>query len=149
MTTEYFWFGWLRITIIFVIILGAILAITAPFLTLNILDNKINTVFFSDGIPGESAEMMRKWLIAVSGAVMLGWGCSMLFIVEKALRYSEKWAWRSMFYPIIIWYVLDSLVSMYFGAIFNAVINSIIFLQLLAPLLFLRNQFNKQLKVIR
>lgn len=148
MTPEKFWFGWMRITMLTVVIVGAIIALVTPFVTPEFLDQKINNAFFPGEIPRPSSDLMKKWLLGVSGAVMLGWGCTMWYIVNKPFRRREKWAWRSVFYPIIIWYLIDSSVSAYFGANFNVVINSILFLQIMAPLLSLRNQFFPAIKTV-
>ncbi len=59
---------------------------------------------------------MRGWLIGVSGAVMAGWGSSMLYIVHHPFQKREKWSWRSIFYPLLLWYILDSTISAYYGA---------------------------------
>jgi hypothetical protein len=89
---------------------------------------------------------MRGWLIGIMGAVMAGWGSSMLYIVYHPFRRREKWAWRSIFYPVLIWFLLDSTVSACYDATFNVVINTVLFLQVLAPLLFLRKLFLRKVK---
>ena len=141
MNAEKFWMGWLKITMLIIILAGVLLIIFGNSSYAEILNKQINRAFYSGKIPGKSVLLMKGWLIAVSGAVMAGWGSTMLYIVYHSFRKGEKWAWRSIFYPLLIWYLLDSSVSLYYGATFNVIINSILFLQLIAPLLFLRNSF--------
>lgn len=143
MTAEKFWMGWLRITMFLVVIAGIFLIILGNTTYAEVLNKHINEVFYSGQIPENSALLMRGWMIAVSGSVMAGWGSTMLYIVYHPFKTGEKWAWRSLFYPVIIWYLLDSSVSAYYGATFNVVVNTILFLQIIAPLLFLRNYFFK------
>jgi hypothetical protein len=141
MSAEKFWSGWLQITMWIVIVAGIFLAILANIFPWKYIDQQINRIFFSSQSPGESVEMMKHWLIGLSGAVMAGWGFSMLYVVKHPFRRKERWAWCCIFYPVIIWYVIDTSVSTYFGAHFNVLINSILLLQIIAPLLFLKNQF--------
>jgi hypothetical protein len=140
-TAEKFWSGWLKVTMWIVIIAGIFLSITVNLMPWNYLDKQIDQVFFPGQALNESVEMLKHWLIAISGAVMVGWGSCMLYVVNHPFRQKEKWAWRCIFYPVIFWYFLDTSVSIYYGANFNVVINTILFLQVLAPLLFFKNQF--------
>jgi hypothetical protein len=141
MSAEKFWSGWLKITMLIVILAGIFLALLANIIPWKFMDEQINGVFFSGTAPDNSVEMFKRWLIGISGAVMAGWGCSMLYVVNHPFRRKEQWAWRCIFYPVIIWFAIDTSVSIYFGAHFNVVINSILLLQIMAPLLFLKNQF--------
>ena len=93
-------------------------------------------------------ESLKNWYTGVTEAVMLGWGIAMLYIVNHSLQQKESWAWRSIFYPVIAWYILDSGISAYYGVLINVVINSVFFSQIMAPLLFLRNQFFTKIKVL-
>lgn len=140
MNAEKFWLGWLKVTMIIVIIGGAFLAIIPQFINIPFLDNQLYKEFFLAGVP-EGVPAFTRWITGVTGAVMFSWGLSMLYIVNHSFRQHEKWAWRSVFYPVLAWYIIDSAISAHFGIGFNVVINSILFLQIMAPLLFLRNYF--------
>ncbi len=146
MTAEKFWMGWLKITMFIVIAAGVFLVILGNTAYAEILNKQINRVFYSGRLPEQSVLLMKGWLVGISGAIMSAWGSSMLYIVYHPFRKGEKWAWRSIFYPILIWYILDSSVSLYYGATFNVIINTIMFLQIIAPLLFLRNLFFQKVK---
>ena len=146
MNAEKFWSGWLKVTMILIVIAGAFLTIFSQFANTFFLNAKIDEVFFSGVLPGEQIELLKNWYTGVVGAVMLGWGFSMLYVVNHPFMQKEQWAWRSIFYPVLVWYILDSGISAYFGVIFNVVINTILFLQIVAPLLFLRNLFFEQVK---
>jgi ABC-type multidrug transport system permease subunit len=148
MSAEKFWSGWLKITMLIVIIAGILLAVMANIIQWRYLDEQINRVFFGNEYQSEPVEMLKRWLIGISGAVMAGWGCSMLYVVHHPFRRKEQWAWRCIFYPVIIWYIIDTSVSTYFGADFNVIINSILLLQIIAPLMFLHNQFFPKLETV-
>ena len=139
MNAEKFWLGWLKTTMIILIVIGGFLTFFSSWINSVFLDVRIDAVFLNELMPGENLGSLKNWYTSILGAVMLGWGFSMLYIIDNPLRQREKWAWRSIFYPVLFWYLLDSGVSAYHGAIFNVIINTVLFLQVMAPLLFLRN----------
>ncbi len=139
MTAEKFWLNWMKISVLCILTAGIVMAIGAPFLSSSMLDRNINAAFFQGEFQGYPVEHLKKWLIGLVGAIMSGWACTLLFIVIYPLRRREKWAWSCIFYSVLLWYILDSAISGYFGVHFNVVLNSIIFLQIMAPLLMLRN----------
>lgn len=147
MNADKFWLGWLKITMWLVVIGGVFLALFSDYFFSNFLDTKINRIFFSGISPEHQVEQLKKWMFGISGAVMVGWGLSMLYVVSHPFKQKEQWAWRCIFYPVLAWYLLDSSISAYFGVGFNILINSILFLQIVAPLLFLRSQFFPQFKL--
>ncbi len=132
---------------IMVVIGGAFLAIFPRFINSLFLKDMIDKVFLSEMVPGSDVEFLRNWYTGVTGAVMLGWGYAMIYFVNHPLKQREKWAWRGIFYPVLVWYILDSGISAYYGVIFNVTINTILFLQIVAPLLFLRNHFFESVKI--
>ena len=148
MNAEKFWLGWLKVTMILMIVGGAFLVIFSQFFNSAFFNARIDKVFFDGLNLNQNLESLKNWYTGVTGAVMLGWGIAMLYIVNHSLQQKESWAWRSIFYPVIAWYILDSGISAYYGVLINVVINSIFFLQIMAPLLFLRNQFFTKIKVL-
>ena len=126
MSPDKFWSGWLKVTMWIIIATGLYLVITASFLPLQYLDRQIDRIFFPGQALSESIERLKRWLIAINGAIMTGWGCSMLYVVSYPFQRKEKWAWRCIFYPVIIWFFFDTLLSVQFGAHFNVIIDSIL-----------------------
>jgi hypothetical protein len=145
MSADKFWSEWLKITMLIVIATGVLLIITGSFVPIKFLDQLIDDVFSGGVQPPEHINMLKNWLFSVNGAVMTGWGCSMLYIVNNSFRQRERWAWRCIFYPVLIWFLLDTSVSLYYGVTFNVILNCILLLQIMAPLLYLRNQFFNKL----
>lgn len=141
MTAEKFWDGWLKVTMVLVILAGLSLIILSATGGTEFMDKEIYRIFLDVHKPGAGVQRMTNWMSSVTGAVMAGWGMSMLFLVGHAFKRREKWAWRSMFYPVLLWYLTDSLASAWFDAYFNVMANTVLFLQIIAPLLFLRQQF--------
>jgi hypothetical protein len=148
MTAEKFWTWWLKVTMIMVMAGGFLLVALYNLGISDFLDRKIDRVFFEGENPADAVNRLRIWMISVAGAVMAGWGLMMLYIVNHPFRRKEKWAWRSIFYPILIWYLIDNTISAWYGVGINVIINTVLFLQVIAPLLFLRNQFFVRLNTV-
>jgi hypothetical protein len=146
MTAEKFWSGWLKVTMIMIIFAGLFLIALYHLGLTGFIDKKIDNTFFSGNDPGEAVHRLRIWMISVAGSVMIGWGMIMLYIVNQPFSRKEKWAWRSIFYSILTWYLIDSSISFSHGVGINIILNTIVFLQVVAPLLFLRNQFFPKLE---
>jgi hypothetical protein len=145
MTSEKFWLEWLKISLILTIIGGMAMVLIYYLGMTEFINKKLDIIFLN----GKQAVMevghLRSWMISITGAVMTGWGLTMLYVVNQPFRKREKWAWNSIFYPMLLWFLVDSSVSAYYGVAFNIIINMIFFLQMIAPLLFLRPQFYNQL----
>lgn len=60
--------------------------------------------------------------VSLVGAVMLGWGCAML-AVWRACG-ADAAVWRGLSRAVLIWYVVDSALSVATGFAFNAASNT-------------------------
>ena len=146
MNADKFWSGWLKVTMIMIILAGIGLTLIYNFGSAEFLDKKIDKVFFSGNDPGEYVHNLKTWMISITGSLMAAWGLTILYLVNNAFQRRKVWAWRSIFYPLLLLYLLDTSISAWFAAGFNVFLNTVIFLQVIAPLLFLRNQFFRTVK---
>lgn len=138
MNAEKFWIGWLKVIALVVTIGGILFAFHDQLKFLGFLNSWIDRVFYNGNTPALETQTMRSWLIAVLGAVMASWGLFLYFLVRYPLSRKEAWAWYGIFYSTLLWFVIDTGFSAWYGAWFNVILNTILFLQFLAPLLFLR-----------
>jgi hypothetical protein len=87
---------------------------------------------------------MKNWLFGIIGATMIGFNVLAIFIIRFALLKKEIWAWNALFYGIIVWFVVDSAISIYYSAYFNIYwINLPALLIFLVPLYFIRKAIVK------
>ena len=141
MNAQKFWIGWLKVIALVVSVGGVLFAFHEQLKFLGFLDSWIDNVFYNGNAPASQVQSMRSWMIAVLGAVMASWGIFLYFLVRYPLSRKEEWAWYGIFISCLVWYVIDTGFSARFGAWFNVILNSILFLQFLAPLLFLLRNF--------
>lgn len=69
--------------------------------------------------------------VAILGAVMFGWGCSLL-AVFRAVRADVR-VWRGLSWAIIAWYAVDSALSIATGIPLNAGTNTLFLAGFLVP----------------
>ena len=69
--------------------------------------------------------------VAIMGAVMFGWGCS-LIVIFRAVGADVR-VWRGLAWAIIAWYVVDSALSVATGIPLNAGTNTLFLALFLAP----------------
>jgi hypothetical protein len=87
---------------------------------------------------------LKNWLFGIIGATMIGFNVLAIFIIRFALIKKEIWAWNALFYGIIVWFVVDSAISIYYSAYFNIYwINLPALLIFLVPLHFIRKTIVK------
>ena len=141
-----FWQRWLLAITILIIIFGILLIIFNESALFNWLFNdRVEAIFWPDISPTTGMIQFQRWLYGVLGAVMVGWGITMAFILAVPFRRGERWAWYSITVSIGSWYILDTAVSIYYQATFNAVFNTLILLLFLPPLLSTWKRFHHAL----
>jgi hypothetical protein len=139
MNAEKFWLGWLKTVIIIFIVTCISFAFLSKTDSLGALHKLINYIFFANKIPVKSMLLLQDWLMPVICVALAGRGLAMIYLISIPLKNKELWAWKCIFYSVMIWFFIDSMVSVYLGVGFHVLINCILFLQLMAPLLFLKS----------
>ena len=71
---------------------------------------------------------------AILGAVMLGWGVALLFVVLGAFRRGAREGWQIVVVSVTAWLVPDTLFSLWFGFWQNAILNAFIGVLFAIPL---------------
>jgi hypothetical protein len=75
----------------------------------------------------------------VLGAVMAGWSVLMIQLVRGPLREGSRWAWLFMVRSLVLWFVLDTGMSIVLGYPTHALFNVPFAVALGVPLLSLRS----------
>lgn len=132
-----FWQKWLFTVSILIIVFGlgmAFLNRTPIFYTL--FDRQINLSFWNTGIFLPGVNEFQGWVYGVLGSTMAGWGIFFAFIAHIPFRRKERWAWNCMLIGLSVWYIADTVISLYYRVYFNAVFNTLILILVILPLIF-------------
>jgi hypothetical protein len=129
-----FWRGWLNAWAWVVIVFGLVLAGAG----LDATDGFANMAF---GIVGGGAVVEwtphLRFSVALMGAVTMGWGVTYLALFSAAHRVGDQAGpvWRLATLGMIVWFVIDSALSVATGFWLNAVSNAGLAVGYLAPVL--------------
>lgn len=126
-----FWKNWLKLWCIFVAGFGAVLASGGlpafDGLTLRILG-------LVGGEPEFFAAQPTRFATALMGAVTLGWGLTILGLLD-AIEAAGASAWRRLTAAVLAWFVIDSALSVATGFPLNVVPNTGLLATFLVPVL--------------
>ena len=75
--------------------------------------------FFGLGILPVEKSVLLNWESALYGAIMMGWGITLLLIGRLAFRRNDTELMKILLYGIIVWLVVEALFSAYLGVWFN------------------------------
>ncbi len=124
---------WLKITSLFVILLGLLVAAgahPATALSANILTD---IVFWPlDGQQALDTEAIHM-LAAISGGVMVGWGLMMWLVIDRLYLADPRLARLLLVESTLAWYLVDSTGSFVSGAIVNVLLNTALMLTIVVP----------------
>ncbi len=78
----------------------------------------------------------------VLGAVMFGWGLTLLLVLMGPFRRGEKEGWNMFALPLAAWFISDTAFSLYAGFWQNAVLNAGFAILFAIPLIATRGVFS-------
>ncbi len=106
-----------------------------------LFNRQIDPAFWGAKAVEDGAKEFQRWIYGVWGATVAGWGVSLAFVTHYSFRAKEKWAWRCMVIGLLVWFVLDTLISLGYGVYFNAVFNTVLLILVALPIVFTRKHF--------
>jgi drug/metabolite transporter (DMT)-like permease len=136
-----FWQRWLYVVGIVISLLGVIMVLLSGTALFDMFNRHINPVFWGSNIVEEPAKGFQQWIYGVLGATMAGWGVFMTFIARYPFRNKEKWAWNCMSIGMLLWFFLDTSLSIFHKVYFNAVFNAALMIIVMLPVVFTKKHF--------
>jgi hypothetical protein len=138
-----FWQRWLFVVALIIVVFGVFMAVlngTALFDWL--FNNQIDPVFWGDTAVADNAQTFQRFVYGVLGATVAGWGVFIAFIAHYPFRQKEKWAWNCVLAGVLLWFLIDTPISLYFQVNFNAAFNTLLLVLVILPLAFTRRLFD-------
>ena len=143
MSAVKFWLGWMKITVVAVIILGIMTIFFADSQLMIIFNAPFKRIFIDKiGYSTELVHMIR-FLENSMGIMLIAWSVIMYFLIQFPLKKGEIWAWNALFLSVLTWYLPSVGISLYYKINSMILFDTIVFLQAMAPLLILRNSILK------
>jgi hypothetical protein len=79
--------------------------------------------FFGLGILPVNRDVLLQWESAIYGAIMIGWGTTLLFAGRLAFRRNDTELMKILLVGLAVWLVVEALFSLYLGVFFNVVVD--------------------------
>jgi hypothetical protein len=141
MTSFSFWQRWLLVVSVGVSAFGVMMALLSGSPLFDLFNRQIDPAFWGASAVGHGAREFQKWLYGVWGATIAGWGVFLIFIAHYPFAKKEKWAWNCLALGLLVWFVLDTLISVNYLVYFNAVFNTALLILAGLPIVFTRKYF--------
>lgn len=150
MNSFYFWQKWLFYTSLLFAMIGIIMAFFGNNPLFILYNNALAEIFWHlPQIPAET-ENFRAHIWGALGGTMACTYILLSFIAYFPFKNQEKWAWWAIVVSFIIWVLIDSSVSIYYGVYFQVyIINSFSILVKALPLIFTYKYFFAKNKLFK
>lgn len=135
------WRNWLLAVCAIVIVFGLVIALLSRSPLFAIFNDLVNGVFWGGTAPDANTGRFILWAYGMLGATMAGWGVTLAFIVFYPFTRKEPWAWNAIAIGLALWFVVDTFMTVYTGAYFNAGVNVLLIVLAGIPLLMSRKAF--------
>ena len=79
------------------------------------------------------------WESALYGAIMIGWGLTLLLVGRIAFKRADRELMRALLYGLTAWLVVEAAASVYFKVWFNVGVDAAVLVLFAVPLIKSRN----------
>lgn len=117
-----FWWRWLIAADIIVIVFGAAQSLLPNLVRQGFSLMVFGSAAYIDTFPPDAIRYITL-AHAIMGAVMIGWGASMMYTLFTQFRTGEWTGWVSIAVALILWFIPDTTMSILTGFWQNAVLN--------------------------
>lgn len=139
-----FWQRWLIIANVITMGVGLLVAFAPESILLSLHNQATERVFFEGNALSPEVLRLKQWLFGIIGGTIVGFHVLMLYIVIYPFRRREYWAFQALWLSLLSWFLIDSGLSWYYGAVHNIVLINLVALILIGiPLLATSRAFKK------
>ena len=90
---------------------------------------------FSDNVALIPRDVLLSWESALYGAIMLGWGVTLLLVGRVAFRRDDRELKRALLVGLAVWLAVEAAASAWFGVWFNVGVDVVVLVLFGIPLL--------------
>lgn len=139
-----FWQQWLTWANVLTTLIGLLVAFAGNSIFFDLHNEYTIEVFLHGEAFTSEMLALKNWLFGIIGGTIVGFHVLMIFISENAFKQKEPWAYWAMWAGLLSWFLIDSLISWYYGAIHNIILINLVALLLIGlPLLMTPKAFRK------
>lgn len=138
-----FWRNWLLAVCVIVVAFGLAIALLSWSPLFTIFDSLVSGVFWPGSAPGPEAKSFMLFAYGMLGATMAGWGITLAYIVVNPFSRKEPWARDAIALGLAVWFIVDTLMTVFTEAYFNVGVNVLLIVLAGVPLLATRGDFRE------
>lgn len=137
-----FWQKWLTWANVLTLGVGLLVAFAGNSLFFEMHNEYTRELFFQGRELEGDLLNFKNWLFGIIGATIVGFHALMIMISENAFKQRERWAYWALWLGLLSWFVIDSGISVYYGAVYNLLLINVVALFLIGlPLVMTRSEF--------
>lgn len=138
-----FWQRWLTWANVITVMVGLLVAFAGNSIFFELHNTYTQEVFFEGQEITSELLLLKNWLFGIIGGTIVGFHILMIFISENSFQNKEPWAYYAMWLGLLSWFIIDSSISIYYGALYNVLLINLIALILIGlPLIMTRKYFS-------
>jgi len=141
MTSFSFWQRWLLVVGVVVSVFGVMMALLSGTPLFDLFNRQVDPAFWSTNAIDDVARQFQRWIYGVWGATIAGWGIILTYIAHYPFNRKERWSWNCLVFGLLVWFVLDTSLSVFYKVYFNAVFNTTLLILAGLPVVFTRKEF--------
>lgn len=140
-----FWQKWLTYANVMTVFVGLLVAFAGNSLVFELHNEYTKAVFLQSAEFVPEVLNLKNWLFGIIGGTVVGFHILMIMISENSFKKKELWAYKALWLGLLSWFVIDSGVSWFYGAIHNIIIINLVALFIIGlPLVMTRKAFLKR-----
>ena len=101
---------------------------------------------FSNNVKLIPHNVLLNWESALYGAIMTGWGVTLLLVGKIAFKQQNKELKRALVAGLATWLLIEAAASAWFGVWFNVGVDAVVFALFAVPLLRLHAEMKRDTK---
>lgn len=137
-----FWQKWLMYFNLMLVFFSIVIAFAGDSILFALHNAASEAAFFpKTGFTPEVLQF-KKLLFAIIGGTLAGNHLLLYYVAKHPFAERKKWAWNAIAFSLLLWFVIDSGMSIYLGATYNVLmINIPALIGIGLPLLMTRKAF--------
>lgn len=136
------WYRWLLVVYTVFVLFGLAFAVGSGTGLFAPLVDQINTHFWGSAALSPEAAKFQLFAYGIAGSLTAAFGEICWFVTRYAIAKREMWAWNALAASIVLWYVIDSGISAYTGAMINVLSNTLLAALVVIPLIGIRRHLS-------
>jgi hypothetical protein len=133
-----FWLTWMKVVVWTILGIGLVCIFFPHSNILVIFTGPLRKAFLQDIPMSVSLTGLLGYFMSSIGVFVVAWSIVMLYLIHYPLKRLELWAWKALFYSVSFWFVVSSVIYLYYQIVSILLFNVVVMLQAIAPLLLLR-----------